>query len=132
MQRKHTMNYAMCEYVAWQLGGFPCISAPTPCNVNHIAGLQISLNYLMKFNAELTPNSSRDYLGGVGGLLGVTCLAPGLIPIPCFCCFFACTGGSRSFLDVEFEKCDLPFERRVAIVSEWRVSTLFSADLAKS
>ena len=33
-------------------------------------GLQISLNYLMKFNAELTSNSSRDYLGGMGVMTG--------------------------------------------------------------
>ena len=28
------------------------------------AGLRISLNYITKFNAKLTPNSSKDYLGG--------------------------------------------------------------------
>ena len=34
--------------------------------------------YLMKFNAKLTPNSSKDYLevGGDGGELGATCLSP--------------------------------------------------------
>ena len=45
-------------------------------NVQEYAGLQISLNYIMNFNAKLTPNSSRDYLGGDGGLLGATRLSP--------------------------------------------------------
>ena len=86
----------------------------------------------MKFNAELTPNSSRDYLGGGGGLLGATCLAPGLTHIfLALAAFWLVQGGSRSFLEVEFEKCDLPFERRVALFSEWQVSTLFSDDLAE-
>ena len=40
-------------------------------------------------------------------------------------------GGSRSFLEVEFEKCDLPFARRVALFSERQVSVLFSDDLAE-
>ena len=74
-------------------------------------GLQISLNYLMKFNAEVTPNSSRDYLEG-----DATCLSQ---------------GGSRSFSEVEFEKCDRPCARRVALLSERQVSVLFSDDLAE-
>ena len=41
-------------------------------------GLQISLNYIVKFNVKPTPNSSRDYLGGDGGLLGATRLSPRL------------------------------------------------------
>ena len=39
--------------------------------------------------------------------------------------------GSRSFLEVEFEKCDLPCARRVALFSERQVSVLFSGDLAE-
>ena len=84
--------------------------------VGEMTGLQISLNYIMKFNAELTPNSSRDYLGGVGGLLGATCLAPGLMHVfLAFAAFGLVQGGSRSFLEVKFEKCDLPCARRVAL-----------------
>ena len=35
-------------------------------------------------------------------------------------------GGSRSILGVDFEKCDLPFERGVAFFSESQVSILSS------
>ena len=38
-------------------------------------------------------------------------------------------GGSRSFSEVEFEKCDLPW--RVALFSDRQVSILFSDDLAE-
>ena len=71
-------------------------------------------------------------LEGLGEWLGATCLAPGFIHIfLAFAAFWLVQGGSRSFLEVEFEKCDLPFERRVALFSEWQVSTLFSDDLAE-
>ena len=55
------------------------------------SGLQISLNYLMKFNAELAPNSSRDYLEGDGGMGGcdLPCTMT-YVHIPGFCCFLAC------------------------------------------
>jgi hypothetical protein len=46
----------------------------------------------MKFNGEIIPNSSRDYLEGDGGIGG---------------CGLACIL-SRSFLEVKFGKCDLP------------------------
>ena len=71
-------------------------------------------------------------LKGMGEWVGATCLAPGLIHIfLAFAASWPVQGGSRSFLEVEFEKCDLPFERRVALFSEWQVSTLFSDDLAE-
>ena len=90
-------------------------------------GLQISLNYITKFNAKLTPNSSRDCLGGDGGLLGATCLSPRLISsLLVFSDNWPLQGGSRSIWGVEFEKCDPPFERRVALFSEWQVSILSS------
>ena len=64
--------------------------------------------------------------------MGATCLAPGFIHIfLAFAAFWLVQGGSRSFLEVEFEKCDLPCARRVALFSEWQVSILFSDDLAE-
>ena len=55
-------------------------------------------------------------LEGLGEWLGATCLAPGLIHIfLAFAASWPVQGGSRSFLEVEFEKCDLPFARRVAL-----------------
>ena len=67
----------------------------------------------MKFNAELTPNSSRDYLEGDGGMGGCDLLCTMTYAhIPGFCCFLACA-------------------RRVALFSKWQVSILFSDDLAE-
>ena len=71
-------------------------------------------------------------LEGLGEWLGATCLAPGLIHIfLAFAASWPVQGGSRSFLEVEFEKCDLPCARRVARFSERQVSVLFSDDLAE-
>ena len=56
-------------------------------------------------------------LEGLGEWLGATRLAPG--PIHIFLAvavFWLVQGGSRSFLEVEFEKCDMPFARRVALL----------------
>ena len=81
---------------------------------------------------NLLPIAPGIILKGMGEWVGATCLAPGLIQI--FLAFAASwpgQGGSRSFLEVEFEKCDLPFARRVAHFSEWQVSVLFSGDLAE-
>ena len=70
------------------------MGTPWHCHIQNLfgyAGLQISLNYLMKFNAELAPNSSRDYLEGDGGMGGcdLPCTMT-YVHIPGFCCFLAC------------------------------------------
>ena len=115
-------------------------------NTSNVPGLQISLNYLMEFNAKLVPNSSR-----IPNECDLLC-ARTYTWICCFCCFLAsakrvalafgghlgqvrpalrqdfymylllllllgqCKAGRARFLGVTSDRCDLLCAKRVALI----------------
>ena len=71
---------------------------------------------------NLLPIAPGIILKGMGEWVGATCLAPWLMSIfLAFAAFWLVRGGSRSSLEVEFQKCDLPCARRVALLFGGRI-----------